>query len=298
MKLIYAIKLLNAMHLPTEIVYNEIMVKHVDDFNDAITMGQASNELLSYITPIIAIKTQCSLNNSDIWPLKRLELYGNFNQQCLGILTNHSQIYQAVSLKVPVGSLFGARRAIELLKPKLLTLIFPNYNENNHEEATIWNNVNGREFNSLMEGIQIDPNRRISIIMMYILNNIRGSDWDDQMSGALAKCLIRFNIERLEVIKPILDYFDDKKFAALYEAISKSNLKYFSIEHVFAKVNQRIYEFFEIPLHRIEMLSKSQLESFCLSDWGRHIGSTIPKIVQILPKTVKELMVIFRVLKI
>lgn len=111
------------------------------------------------------------------------------------------------------------------------------------------------------------------------------------MSAVLGKYLISLNIERLEISRPFLDVFDNSHFTSLYEAISKTELKYFSVTHVMIRWSPSLYGSSEFPLHGISMLSKSQVESFNLGYLGWPTGSTLLDLVRALPITLRELAV-------
>jgi len=110
------------------------------------------------------------------------------------------------------------------------------------------------------------------------------------MSAVLGKYLISLNVERLEIKKPVFDYFNESKFKALYQAIYESKLKYFSIINVLKRADN-ILGLSEFPLDGIDMFSKSHVESIYLGCWGGQTGSTLSDIVRELPTSLRELAV-------
>lgn len=163
------IKLLSAAHLSGDLWFNEIL-KYTDNFDDALSLGKANDEIIPFISPIVAIKRNCDLTNSDIWPLAILNLNGNFNQTCMDVLAQHSNIYQSASVTVQMNDPFNARKITEFLKPKDLAISFPDYNQDSRrikqEGSETWNSINGVQLNELLESIQLEDNKKIRIIMM------------------------------------------------------------------------------------------------------------------------------------
>lgn len=166
--LLFLTKLLYAMHLSIELLYHEIMVKYLHNFNDAINMCRANHDLIPFILPIIEIKRHCFFNNAEAWPLSRININGLLNQQCLELLKNHSHLYELASITIPVGVPLMACETIELLETNHLTIIFPDYNQynrRNNYRGTVWSSIDSFQLNSLMARIPITQKRRISISM-------------------------------------------------------------------------------------------------------------------------------------
>lgn len=115
------------------------------------------------------------------------------------------------------------------------------------------------------------------------------------MSRVLGYHLKRINIQTLEIINPVLDYYDDAKFKALYEAISKSNLKQLTFTPILKRVSRRLRESVEIsefPLYGREGILLSGIETFEWEYCPLNDVSPLLFIVQVLPETLRKLKVI------
>lgn len=161
------IELIAATLMPGAVLYDEVMLKYTAKFDDAFNMVKANQEILPYLLPVIEIKSHCGLTKTDVWPLHILNLHGTLNQHCLELLNNHSHIYKAATVTIPAGVPLSACRTVELLKPNILTIIFPDYNQYGfttfQQQQSEWNSVNSVQLNLLMDRIQ--ENKRVSLIM-------------------------------------------------------------------------------------------------------------------------------------
>lgn len=164
--LLSLISIVFAKSIPADVWYNSVL-KYIDNFNDVLGLGLANREILTYLSPILAIKRHCLLNNADVWPLTILNLHGHLDQQCLEYLNSHSHIYQAATVIIPIDTPLSARGTIELLKPNLLNIIFPDYNQLNQGTQRIWPRLNSLELNSILQSIPNYQNKRISITMRF-----------------------------------------------------------------------------------------------------------------------------------
>lgn len=166
MLLIILFKLLSAYQLSGDLWYHEIL-KYVDNFEDALKIGQVNRELIPFLIPIQEIQRNCNLNNIDVWPVDYLMIRGNPNQHCLDLLRNHSHLYQAASITVPKENPLDSRRLLKVLKPNELKIIFPYYCSGTYRDVRFCESINSTQLSHVLESIPTDKQKRISIILRY-----------------------------------------------------------------------------------------------------------------------------------
>lgn len=110
------------------------------------------------------------------------------------------------------------------------------------------------------------------------------------MSSIVGNHLKLLNIECLKIISPVLDYFDDSKFKALYEAISVSNVKRLELTPIMVRTSSGPfqYAFSDLPISGIEILSNSGIQTLVLEYRGSTNASRLPSILKVLPNTIKD----------
>lgn len=114
------------------------------------------------------------------------------------------------------------------------------------------------------------------------------------MSHVLGDKLNSLNIKSLEIIEPIFSSFDDSKFAALYEAVSQSNLENLSIKWPSIRAPNGRPLFSSLPLSGIQQLASSNKLKSLEIGYGYDINaSPLSSILRGIPKNLQLLKVSF-----
>lgn len=116
------------------------------------------------------------------------------------------------------------------------------------------------------------------------------------MAHVLANSLQVLNIKVLDILDTIIDYFDDSKFEALYEGISKSKVLHtFKLGGLLKRLGplgrQNVLNS-EIPLHGIEKISQSSINNIDII-----FGNSFPLnlFLDVLPRQLRSLRVFYEI---
>lgn len=158
MLLLLLIQSMLVRSFPADILFNHIL-KYSTDFDDALNMAQVLPEIIPFVSPIVNIKISCGLIDSDVWPLKTLNLHGTFNHRCLALFEQHSHIYQEVSISVHLDNHIRASNIIEVSKPNTISIIFTRGTNQL---------LNSTHILYVLDSIPLNQNKHITLIMMYM----------------------------------------------------------------------------------------------------------------------------------
>lgn len=117
------------------------------------------------------------------------------------------------------------------------------------------------------------------------------------MSFALSTYLQKLEIESLEIDSPVLDNYHELKFKALYEAISRSNVKHLKMTPIMKRDDVGDFQravLFDYPLGGIQDLLNSNITSLYLTF---KLSSNFPQsliILDAIPVNLRKLQVIYR----